>query len=112
MRISDWSSDVCSSDLFDGTLADTLPWFESILDGVADKYGFRKAGPAERAQLRHRGAHEILKILGIPMWKMPAILSPVRQLMCEIDPRVQMFAAMAEALTQEIGSAACRERGG
>ncbi|MBO1111542.1 HAD-IA family hydrolase [Bordetella petrii] len=85
---------------FDGTLADTLPWFESILDGVADKYGFRKAGPAERARLRHHGAHDILKILGIPMWKMPAIMAHVRQLMREVDPRVQLFGGMAEALTQ------------
>lgn len=84
---------------FDGTLADTLPWFESILDGVADKYGFRKAGPAEREQLRHRGAHDILKTLGIPLWKMPAIMAHVRQLMREVDPNVQVFDGIPEALT-------------
>ncbi|HYG41479.1 MAG TPA: HAD-IA family hydrolase [Bordetella sp.] len=85
---------------FDGTLADTLPWFESILDGVADKYGFRKAGPAERAQLRHRSAHEILRVLGIPMWKTPAIMAHVRTLMREGDPGVHLFEGMAEALAQ------------
>jgi len=85
---------------FDGTLADTLPWFESILDSVADKYGFRKADAAERARLRHHSAHDILKILGIPMWKMPAIMTHVRQLMREVDPSVQLFDGMAEALTQ------------
>ncbi|MBO9352923.1 HAD-IA family hydrolase [Bordetella petrii] len=85
---------------FDGTLADTLPWFESILDGVADKYHFRKVGAAERDQLRHRSAPEILKTLGIPLWKMPAIMAHVRQLMREVDPRVQLFDGMAEALTQ------------
>ncbi|MBV7485562.1 HAD-IA family hydrolase [Bordetella sp. BOR01] len=85
---------------FDGTLADTLPWFESILDGVADKYGFRKVDAAERARLRQRSAHEILKYLGIPLWKMPAIMAHVRQLMREMDPGVRLFDGMADALTQ------------
>ena len=85
---------------FDGTLADTLPWFESILDGVADRYGFRKVGTVERAELRHRSAHEILKYLGIPLWKMPAIMAHVRQLMREVDPGVRLFDGMAQALEQ------------
>lgn len=85
---------------FDGTLADTLPWFESILDSVADKYGFRKVGTAERAELRHRSAHDILKYLGIPLWKIPAIMTHVRQLMREVDPRVQLFDGMADTLGQ------------
>lgn len=85
---------------FDGTLADTLPWFESILDEVADKYGFRKANAAERAELRHRSAHEILKFLGVPLWKLPAIMAHVRQMMREMAPTVQLFDGMAEALTR------------
>ena len=43
-----------------------MPWFNSILNTVADKYGFRKIDAAERDQLRHREASEILKFLGIP----------------------------------------------
>ncbi|MCD0505305.1 HAD-IA family hydrolase [Bordetella petrii] len=85
---------------FDGTLADTMPWFESILDGVADKYGFRKVNAAERAQLRHQNAHEVLKQLDIPMWKMPAIMSHVRKLMREVDPNVRLFDGMAQSLQE------------
>ena len=27
---------------FDGTLADSFPWFAGVLNGVADRYGFRR----------------------------------------------------------------------
>ncbi|CAB3638713.1 MAG: HAD hydrolase-like protein [Achromobacter pulmonis] len=85
---------------FDGTLADTMPWFNSILNTVADKYGFRKIDAAEREQLRHRDATEILKFLGIPLWKLPAILAHARTLMQEIDPGVHMFDGIPQALAR------------
>ncbi|MFY3862756.1 HAD family hydrolase [Achromobacter xylosoxidans] len=85
---------------FDGTLADTMPWFNSILNTVADKYGFRKIDAAERDQLRHRDAAEILKFLGIPLWKLPAIMAHVRTLMQEIDPSVHMFDGIPDALVR------------
>ncbi|MFY3130041.1 HAD hydrolase-like protein [Achromobacter ruhlandii] len=85
---------------FDGTLADTMPWFNSILNTVADKYGFRKIDAAERDQLRHRDAGEILKFLGIPLWKLPAIMAHVRTLMQEIDPSVHLFDGIPGALAR------------
>ena len=85
---------------FDGTLADTMPWFNSILNTVADKYGFRKIDAAERDQLRHRDASEILKFLGIPLWKLPAIIAHVRTLMQEIDPSVHLFDGIPDALAR------------
>lgn len=85
---------------FDGTLADTMPWFNSILNTVADKYGFRKIDLSERENLRHREASEILKYLGIPLWKLPAIMSHVRTLMQDIDPSVHLFDGIAEVLAR------------
>ena len=85
---------------FDGTLADTMPWFNSILNTVADKYGFSKIDAAERDQLRHRDASEILKFLGIPLWKLPAIMAHVRTLMQEIDPSVHLFDGIPDALAR------------
>jgi phosphoglycolate phosphatase len=85
---------------FDGTLADTMPWFNSILNTVADKYGFRKVDASERDQLRSREASEILKFLNIPLWKLPAIMSHVRSLMQEIDPSVQLFDGIPDALAR------------
>ncbi|NMK47328.1 HAD hydrolase-like protein [Achromobacter sp. Bel] len=85
---------------FDGTLADTMPWFNSILNTVADKYGFRKIDLSERENLRHREASEILKFLGIPLWKLPAIMSHVRTLMQDIDPSVHLFDGIPEVLAR------------
>ncbi len=85
---------------FDGTLADTLPWFNSVMDGVADKYGFKKASAADRELLRHRDTFEILKFLHIPLWKMPAIMTHVRALMEDIDPSVHLFPGIAEVLAK------------
>lgn len=76
---------------FDGTLADTLPWFDSVMDQVADKYGFRKASAEDKAMLRHREARDILKFLDIPLWKAPSILAHVRQLMSAPDAGVALF---------------------
>lgn len=77
-----------------------MPWFNSILNTVADKYGFRKIDAAEREQLRSRDASEILKFLNIPLWKLPAIMSHVRTLMQEIDPSVQLFDGIPQALAR------------
>ncbi|HBL66639.1 HAD family hydrolase [Achromobacter sp. LC458] len=85
---------------FDGTLADTMPWFNSILNTVADKYGFRKIDLTERENLRHREASEILKYLGIPLWKLPAIMTHVRTLMQDIDPSVHLFDGIADAVAR------------
>lgn len=83
---------------FDGTLADTLPWFNSIMDNVAEKYGFRKTNAEERAMLRRRSIPEILQFLGISIWKMPTIISYTRTLMSQIGPDVPLFDGIAEAL--------------
>lgn len=58
---------------FDGTLADSFGWFCSVLNGVADRYRFRRVGADEVERLRRLGAREILRHLGIPRWKVPFI---------------------------------------
>jgi len=85
---------------FDGTLADTLPWLDSIIDDVADRYGFRKPTVEDRAMLRHRSAQEIIGFLRIPLWKLPAIMLHVRERMQDISPDVQLFPGMGPALAQ------------
>lgn len=85
---------------FDGTLADTLPWFDGILDDVAERYGFRKPTAQERLRMRHSNAQEILKMLRVPFWKLPAIMMHVRQRMEHAGPEVRLFDGIAQALAQ------------
>ena len=51
---------------FDGTLADSFPWFCSVLNGVADRYRFRRVEDGEIDTLRGMGASAIVRHLGIP----------------------------------------------
>jgi phosphoglycolate phosphatase len=83
---------------FDGTLADTLPWFDSVIDDVAQRYGFRQASAEEKGMLRHRDARQIMAYLGIPLWKAPAIITHMRRLMDEHAGEIAVFPGIAEQL--------------
>ncbi|WP_156312127.1 HAD hydrolase-like protein [Methylobacterium platani] len=58
---------------FDGTLADTFPWFARVLPGVADRYGFRRPSPDEVETLRALDARGVMRHLAVPGWKLPLI---------------------------------------
>ena len=47
----------------DGTLADSLPWFRSHMNDVADKFGFRRVAEEEIGPLRRADPREILERL-------------------------------------------------
>ncbi len=83
---------------FDGTLANTLPWFDTVLASVAKKYGFRNPAEDEKDLLRHRDVRQILSTLNIPFWKAPAILMEFRQRMQEATPDVPLFDGMEQIL--------------
>ena len=85
---------------FDGTLANTLPWFDEILSSVAQKYNFRDPSAEEKARLRSMEAGEILQTLQIPFWKAPAILMEFRQRMQDASPNIELFDGISEALQQ------------
>lgn len=64
---------------FDGTLADSLPWFFGMLNDMADRHGFRKVSEAEIEMLRHRSSREIVQYLGVKPWRMPFMARDMRQ---------------------------------
>jgi phosphoglycolate phosphatase len=64
---------------FDGTLADSFPWFCRILNDVADRFGFRGTAPHEIDALRSMGARDLMRHFGIPAWKMPFIAHHIRK---------------------------------
>lgn len=64
---------------FDGTLADSFPWFTGALNEAAPRFGFRSIDAAEGEALRALGAREIMQRLGVPAWKLPWIIRHLRQ---------------------------------
>ena len=83
---------------FDGTLADTFDWFVSILDGVADRYRFRRAQPEDRDELRRMTAREILARLEVRRWKVPLIARHMRALKSASLDQFSLFPGIAEML--------------
>jgi phosphoglycolate phosphatase len=65
---------------FDGTLADSMPWFVSVLDEVADRFGFAKLDREELHSLRGLDSLAILKRLELPLWKVPRVAAHMRTL--------------------------------
>jgi phosphoglycolate phosphatase len=82
---------------FDGTLADSLPWLRGAIAGAAARFGFRSPGPAELEALRGQDSRAILRALGVPAWKLPAIGLHMRALALAAPPP-PLFPGIAAAL--------------
>ncbi len=65
---------------FDGTLADTFPWFVRVFNEMADRYRFRRLEAEEIERLRGLSSRELVKHLGVPAWKLPFIARYARGL--------------------------------
>lgn len=83
---------------FDGTLADSQDWFLGVFDEVADRFGYRRLAPGDRARLRGLETREILRDLGVPPWKLPMIAGHLRELAARDIERIRLFAGAAEML--------------
>ncbi|MFJ7437673.1 HAD hydrolase-like protein [Methylorubrum thiocyanatum] len=91
---------------FDGTLADTFPWFCANLNDVAARYRFRAVRPEETGRLRALSARAILKDLGIPAWKVPLIARHMRGLATREAGQVRLFSGVPEMLAR-LDAAGC-----
>jgi phosphoglycolate phosphatase len=75
----------------DGTLADSFPWFLRNVNGVADRFGFRRIADEDVEALRHAGSREILKRLEVPVWKLPMIARHMRRMKAEHLADIPLF---------------------
>ncbi len=81
---------------FDGTLADSIPWFVAVLDDVSRRHGFRRVDADLGLRLRAMETLAILKELGIPLWKVPAIARDLRARKMAALPPVPAFDGVGE----------------
>lgn len=89
---------------FDGTLADTFPWFTAVLNDVAERYRFRRIEADEVEALRGYSARQLIAHLGIPPWKLPFIARHMRRLATDDSDPVPVFSG-AEAMLRELRQA-------
>jgi phosphoglycolate phosphatase len=71
---------------FDGTLADSWPWFLGQLDDTARRFGHAAITREEAEALRGVPPRDILRRLGIPAWQVPAIAAHLRRAAQQAPP--------------------------
>lgn len=76
---------------FDGTLADSFPWFASNINKAARIFHFKEVDPKDHEYLRQQGPKEIMRYLGIKWWKLPFISMYMRKLMSIDLERIHLF---------------------
>ena len=82
----------------DGTLADTLPWMRGIFNELAAEHGFRRVGPHEYERFRDLHGGALLRELGLPLWKLPRVISSMRRRMAEHTGKFSLFPGISDAL--------------
>lgn len=83
---------------FDGTLADTFPWFASVLNSAADRFHFNRVAPGDQEMLRSHDPQGILAHLGLPLWKVPMVAHYLRSLMSEHLQEIALFEGATEVV--------------
>jgi phosphoglycolate phosphatase len=87
---------------FDGTLADTFPWFSSVLNNAADRFGFNRVEPEDQEVLRSAEPQALLAYLGLPRWKLPFVAYHLRKRLTAQLSSISLF----EGATSLLGSLA------
>ena len=76
---------------FDGTLADSLTWFRTVLGDVVDKHGLPPIDEDKAEILRNLTPKAIMDELGIASWKIPFLAADVRARAAENVDRIHLF---------------------
>ncbi len=83
---------------FDGTLADSGAWFLGMINDLADEFGFRRIEPSDHEVVRNFSAAEVVKHLGVPAWKLPALMLHVRQRAARDWQSIKLFPGIEQML--------------
>lgn len=76
---------------FDGTLADSFPWFAANINKAAKLFGFKKITAKDHEHLRKLSARQIISFLGISWWKIPLISVYMRKQMNRELSSIRLF---------------------
>jgi phosphoglycolate phosphatase len=82
----------------DGTLADTLSWMRGVFNEIAGQHGLKSVTEERYAQIRDLHGRELLKALGLPLWKLPRLIRDVRARMEKSANQFSVYPGIAESL--------------
>ena len=83
---------------FDGTLADSGAWFLGVINELADQFGFRRIEPHDEDLLRGYSAGDVIKHLGVPIWKLPALMVQSRKCAARDASQIKLFPGVEQML--------------
>lgn len=83
---------------FDGTLADSEDWFVEAMNASAERFGYRTVSKEELETLRGLGNREIVRRMGVPAWRMPAIARHFRSEAARNLHRIHPFPGAVDML--------------
>jgi phosphoglycolate phosphatase len=85
---------------FDGTLADSLPWFRASFQDMIARFDLAPVRDDEIEGLRGLSAHEIMARLDVSMWQLPAIVSDMRKRKLAAASEISLFEAIPTMLDE------------
>ena len=84
---------------FDGTLADSLPWFRASFQDMIARFDLARVGADEIEGLRMMSGRQIMARLNVPMWRLPAIVSDMRKRKLAAASEISLFDGVAALLS-------------
>ncbi len=88
---------------FDGTLADSFPFFVEVFDTLADAHGFSRLDRSNMDAWRGHDAKRLMQHVGLPMWKFPKVAMHFKSLMAANIARIRLFDGI-DACLQELSA--------
>nr|MBL8412096.1 HAD hydrolase-like protein [Dechloromonas sp.] len=84
---------------FDGTLADSFPFFVQVYNEVAGQHRFKEIDPALLPSFKGHTAREMMRHVGMPAWKLPLVAGHFIGLMREHVAEIELFAGVDTLLS-------------
>lgn len=84
---------------FDGTLADSFPFFVEVFNQLAEKHRFKGIEPEQAQAFRHYNARQMMAYVGMPAWKLPLVAKSYVSLMRQHAASIPLFADTDEMLS-------------
>jgi phosphoglycolate phosphatase len=83
---------------FDGTLADSFPFFLEVFDTLADAHHFQRLDRSRLEELRGADLPQLMRHLGMPRWKLLPVAMHFRTLMAQSIGRIRLFDGVPDVL--------------
>ncbi len=83
---------------FDGTLADSFPFFLQVFNQLARKHGFKEMDPEHAHSYRGHSARQMMSHVGLPSWKLPIVAKDFIALMRDNVSAIRPFDGVGDML--------------